>query len=110
MVQACLRTGRHYVDISGELDGFERLAALDDQAKQARIMLLPGAGMDVVPTDCLSAHLGKRLKSPTHLKIFISNVHSGISRGTALSAVGRMDNRDSFAGWKDHTVPLLEGS
>ena len=91
MVQACLRARRHYVDISGDLDGFEQLVALDDQAKQARIMLLPGAGMDVVPTDCLSAHLGMRFKNATHLKIFISNVHGGISRGTARSAVSRMD-------------------
>lgn len=91
MVKACLRTRRHYVDISGELGGFEQLAALDDQAKQARIMLLPGAGMDVVPTDCLSAHVGRRLKSATHLKIFINNVNSGVSRGTARSAVRRMD-------------------
>ncbi|MGE5250511.1 MAG: saccharopine dehydrogenase NADP-binding domain-containing protein, partial [Bacteroidota bacterium] len=44
MAEACLRTGRHYVDISGEIAGFEALAALDTQAKAAGIMLLPGAG------------------------------------------------------------------
>ncbi len=91
MVQACLRTRSHYVDISGDLDGFELLASLDGQAKQARIMLLPGAGMDVVPSDCLSAYLGMRWKNTTQLKIFIRNVHGGISRGTARSAISRMD-------------------
>src|SRR5215211_4167475 len=55
MAEACLRTRRHYVDISGEILGFEALAAMDSQAKAAGIMLLPGAGFDVVPSDCLAA-------------------------------------------------------
>ena len=42
MAEACLRTKRHYVDISGEIPGFEVLAAMDKQAKEAGIMLLPG--------------------------------------------------------------------
>lgn len=32
-------------------------------------MLLPGAGFDVVPTDCLAAHLKPRLPTATHLTI-----------------------------------------
>src|SRR6266498_307210 len=47
MAEACIRTKRHYVDISGEIPGFEALAAMDSQAKAAGIMLLPGAGFDV---------------------------------------------------------------
>ncbi|HEX2989726.1 MAG TPA: saccharopine dehydrogenase NADP-binding domain-containing protein, partial [Anaerolineales bacterium] len=50
MADACLRTQRHYVDISGEIPGFEALAAMDAQAKEAGIMLLPGGGFDVVPS------------------------------------------------------------
>src|SRR5512146_1731501 len=63
MAEACLRTRRHYVDISGEIAGFEALAAMDAQAKSAGIMFLPGGGFDVVPSDCLSAHLKRRLPS-----------------------------------------------
>src|SRR5512135_1082239 len=48
MAEACLRTKRHYVDISGEIPGFEALAAMDAQAKEAGVMLLPGAGFDIV--------------------------------------------------------------
>jgi short subunit dehydrogenase-like uncharacterized protein len=66
MAEACLVTRRHYLDISGEIPGFEALAKLDDDAKRADIMLLPGAGFDVVPTDCLAMHLKKRLLSATH--------------------------------------------
>lgn len=87
MAEACLVTRRHYVDISGEIAGFEALAQLDDDAKRAEIMLLPGAGFDVVPTDCLSMHLKKRLLSATHLRLSIRSVRGGVSRGTARSAI-----------------------
>lgn len=90
MAEACLRTKRHYVDISGEIEGFEALARMDEQAKAAGIMLLPGAGFDVVPTDCLAAHLKSHLPSATHLRLFIRSVGAGVSRGTAKSGVENM--------------------
>ncbi len=90
MAEACLRTKRHYVDISGEIPGFEALAGMDAQAKTAGIMLLPGAGFDVVPSDCLAAHLKRRLPSATHLRLFVRGVGAGVSRGTAKSAIENM--------------------
>ncbi|HSK88002.1 MAG TPA: saccharopine dehydrogenase NADP-binding domain-containing protein [Anaerolineales bacterium] len=90
MAEACLRTKRHYVDISGEIPGFEALAAMDSRAKEAGIMLLPGAGYDVVPSDCLAAHLKQRLPSATHFRLFLRGVGAGVSRGTAKSAVENM--------------------
>ena len=90
MAEACLRTRRHYVDISGEIEGFEALAALDGEARAAGIMMLPGAGFDVVPTDCLAAHLKRRLPLATHLRLFIRSVGAGVSRGTAKSGIENM--------------------
>ena len=90
MAEACLVTRRHYLDISGEIGGFEALAQLDDDAKRAGIMLLPGAGFDVVPSDCLAMHLKKRLLSATQLRLYIRGVRGGISRGTARSAIENM--------------------
>src|SRR5512142_946406 len=93
MAEACLRTKRHYVDISGEIPGFEVLAAMDNQAKEAGIMLLPGAGFDVVPSDCLAAHLKKRLPTATHFRLFLSGTGAGVSRGTARSAIENMQRQ-----------------
>jgi short subunit dehydrogenase-like uncharacterized protein len=90
MAEACLRTKRHYVDISGEIPGFEVLAAMGKQAKEAGIMLLPGGGFDVVPSDCLAAHLKQRLPAATHFRLFVRGIGAGISRGTAKSAVENM--------------------
>lgn len=90
MAEACLRTKRHYVDISGEIPGFEALAAMDVEAKDAGTMLLPGAGFDVVPSDCLATHLNQRLLTASHLRIYIRGIGAGVSRGTAKSGIENM--------------------
>ncbi len=87
MAEACIRTKRHYVDISGEIEGFEALAAMNEEAKRAGIMLLPGGGFDVVPSDCLIAHVAEKLSGATHVELFIKQVGGGISRGTARSGI-----------------------
>ncbi len=57
MVEACLRLGKHYLDITGEIAVFEAMAARDKLAKDAGIMIMPGVGFDVVPSDCLALYL-----------------------------------------------------
>ena len=54
--------------------------------KTAGVMLLPGVGFDVVPTDCLAAHLKRRLPSATHLALALKS-SSRMSRGTALTVI-----------------------
>ena len=93
MAEACLRTKKHYVDISGEIPGFEALASMSEQAKEAGIMVLPGGGFDVAPTDCLAAHLKQRLPDATRLRLFLRGVGAGVSRGTAKSAIENMQRQ-----------------
>jgi short subunit dehydrogenase-like uncharacterized protein len=90
VVDACLRTGRHYLDITGEIVVFEALAGHDVEARNAGVMLLPGMGFDVVPSDCLAAHLKQRLPSATRLSLAFNGFAGGFSRGTALSAIERI--------------------
>jgi short subunit dehydrogenase-like uncharacterized protein len=87
MAEACLATGRHYLDISGEIPGFEALAKLDQVSRRAGVMLLPGVGFDVVPTDCLAAHLKNRMPDATHLRLYLCGTGTRPSRGTARSAI-----------------------
>jgi short subunit dehydrogenase-like uncharacterized protein len=91
MADACLASGVHYLDITGEVGVFEALAARDAEAKAAGIMLLPGAGFDVVPSDCLAAHVAQRLPDATRLRISIGGLGK-VSRGTfktMLESLGR---------------------
>jgi short subunit dehydrogenase-like uncharacterized protein len=86
MADACLQQGVHYLDITGEIAVFEALAARDAEARAAGVMLLPGAGFDVVPSDCLAAHLKRRLPSATHLALGIAALGK-LSRGTATTVL-----------------------
>ena len=47
---------RHYLDITGEYAIFEMAEALSDKARAAGIMLMPGVGWDVIPSDCIALH------------------------------------------------------
>ncbi len=86
MADACLRNRVHYLDITGEIEVFEALAARDSEAKARGVMLLPGVGFDVVPSDCLAAHLKRRLPDATDLKLYLS-LGANMSRGTAKTMV-----------------------
>lgn len=81
MGEACLRTRTHYTDITGEISVFEACAAADEKAKDAGIMIMPGVGFDVVPSDCLALHLKERLPSATHLTLAFYGM-GRISHGT----------------------------
>ncbi len=69
MVEACLRHKKHYTDITGEIAVLEAMARLDEKARDAGIMIMPGVGFDVVPSDCLAKHLKDRLPTATHLSL-----------------------------------------
>ncbi|MFC6824448.1 saccharopine dehydrogenase family protein [Halopelagius fulvigenes] len=90
MVDACIDEGTHYLDITGELSVFERIKRRSDEAEAAGVTLLPGVGFDVVPTDCLAAHLKRRLPEATHLALGL-DPSGTVSRGTmktVLSGIG----------------------
>ena len=83
IVAACLRTGTHYLDITGEPPVFDSISSHDDEAGDKGVMLLPAVGFDVVPTDCLAAHLKRRLPSATKLSLaFGSYGPAGLPPGT----------------------------
>ena len=69
MVKACLRNKKHYTDITGEISVFEACASFDKKAAEAGVMIMPGVGFDVVPSDCLARHLKDRLPTATHLSL-----------------------------------------
>ena len=81
MVEACLRTGKHYLDITGEIAVFEAMARRGEQAKEAGMMIMPGVGFDVVPSDCLALHLKNRLPGATNLMLAFYGMGK-ISHGT----------------------------
>ena len=91
MVNGCLRTGTHYLDITGEIQVFEEMAARDEKAKEAGIMVMPGVGFDVVPTDCLGRHLKDRLPEAQELTLAFYGL-GRISHGTQSTMTMNVGN------------------
>lgn len=86
MVRACLAAGAHYLDITGEIAVFEAVLARDAEARARGVMLIPGVGFDVVPTDCLAAMLQAKLPDAIELWLAFSS-RSGVSRGTLKTMI-----------------------
>lgn len=117
MLAACLAARVHYLDITGEIGVFEAMAAAHARGVQAGITILPGVGFDVVPTDCLAAHLKRRLPGATSLELAFSG-GTGPSHGTAATVIeglglggavrrgGRITRVPSA--WRTRTVPFAD--
>lgn len=86
MVEACLRTGAHYLDITGETQVIEDLAGLDRAARTRGVMVMPSVGFDVVPSDCLAAHVARSVPDAATLSLAMTSL-AFITRGSARTAM-----------------------
>ena len=92
LVDACLSTRCHYLDITGEFSVFEAIWPRHAEATRAGVVLLPGVGFDVVPTDCLAALLHRGLPDANALELAFATLGTRPSPGTVntwLDALGR---------------------
>jgi short subunit dehydrogenase-like uncharacterized protein len=105
LADACLRTGTHYLDVSGEIPAFAALAHRDAEARSRNVMLMPGVGFAVVPSDCLAAHVARRLPGASRLKIGLSRFHF-MSRGSAKTMLILVNNGGN-SGWMRRAGRLL---
>jgi short subunit dehydrogenase-like uncharacterized protein len=118
MADACLRNGVHYLDITGEIEVMEALVARDGEARAAGVMLMPGTGFDVVPSDCLALHLKQQLPSAKHLLLGICGA-GALSHGTATTMLehrtrGGMIRRDGRlvrvpTAWRTRQIDFGDG-
>ena len=88
MIEGCLRAGVHYLDITGEIPVFEYAHSTDvsRRARESDVIICPGVGFDVVPTDCLALKLKELLPDATRLSLGFET-RSGLSRGTAQTVI-----------------------
>lgn len=86
LLEACLASTCHYVDITGEIAVFEHAHGLHQRARDAGIALCPGVGFDVIPTDCVAACLAQAMPDANQLALGF-DTGSGLSPGTAKTTV-----------------------
>ncbi|HEX7127024.1 MAG TPA: saccharopine dehydrogenase NADP-binding domain-containing protein [Thermodesulfobacteriota bacterium] len=108
MLGACLSTRTDYVDITGEIEVFEALWSREAEIRQAGITAVPGAGFDVVPSDCLAAYVAGKLDRPASLVIALRGLESA-SRGTLRTAI-RQVSRPVLCRRAGTIVPLDDRS
>ncbi len=118
MVEACIRNKKHYTDITGEIAVFEACAAMGKKAEDAGVMLMPGVGFDVVPSDCLARHLKDRLPTATHLSLAFygmgrishgtqATMTMNVGKGGAIRKDGKITSVP--AAWKTREIDFGEG-
>ena len=118
MLEACLDVGVHYLDITGEIDVFATAHTYHQQAQKKDVVVIPGTGFDVVPTDCLAASLVQKLPSATHLTLAFEAA-GGPSVGTAKSSIEGMASggrvrvdgqlKQVPLAWKTMQIPFSNG-
>ncbi len=118
MISACLASGAHYMDITGEISVFANAHEQTGVARRADVVLIPGVGFDVVPSDCLAASLVQALPGATEL-VLAFEAGGGPSPGTAKTsieglAMGGAIRRDGQMvrvplAYKSRTIPFAHG-
>jgi short subunit dehydrogenase-like uncharacterized protein len=86
LIAACLATGTHYLDITGEIPILESAHDQHQAALAANIVICPGAGFDVVPSDCIAAQLKSALPDATELWLGF-DAGQRMSPGTAKTMI-----------------------
>jgi short subunit dehydrogenase-like uncharacterized protein len=118
MQRACLATGTHYLDITGEIPVFERTQRMGKAARSKEILLMSGTGFDVVPTDCLAAYLKDQLPDANQLRLAFAGLGGGMSQGTAKTMVENLGKPGAIRrdgkivtvpiGYQTMTIPFRE--
>jgi len=106
MLDACMQTRTHYLDITGEIAVFEACKARDAEARARGVVVLPGVGFDVVPSDCLGRALVEALPGAVRLELAFMALGS-MSRGTLKTMIEHLgEGAQVRRGGEIQTVPM----
>lgn len=119
MLEGCVLSRTHYLDITGEIDVFEYTQQQDARWREAGITVIPGVGFDVVPSDCLAAMLARELPGATQLRLAFKSRKGKLSPGTTKTMIeglakGGMIRKDGRltpvpSAYKVETIAFADG-
>ncbi len=95
LIEACIAAGVHYADITGEVVALEAAVARGPAARRRGVMLLPGIGFDVLPSDCLVAKVHARIPDATDLAVAF-DAPLPLSRGSLRTAANQVGEGVQF--------------
>ncbi len=87
MMEACLRTKTNYLDITGEIPVMHLAYSFNRSVLENGIVIMPGVGFDIIPSDCLAKRISEKMPDAVNLKLGFLNKRGKISRGTWLTTL-----------------------
>ena len=108
LVSASLECGVHYLDLASDVRVVEAIRAYGAQARQKGLVLLPAVGFEVVPSDCLAAHVAAKQAGASRLRIGLSGLEL-ISAGSART-MASLINQPLLVSRAGRLTPMAAGS
>ena len=93
LISACIKTGTHYCDITGEIPFiWDRIREDHAQAVKANVKIVHSCGFDSIPSDLgclfLQNYAIQNIGSPcSSIKLYVDKIKGGVSGGTVFSMI-----------------------
>lgn len=110
LMRACIRNRCHYLDLSNEAVTFLDAWSLDTAARQAGVVIGPGAGFGTAAAETLAAHVLARIHKPGTLSIVRTSSHGARTPGvntTMLELLFQSGASVKNGRWTDHGSKLV---
>ena len=92
ILNACLKSHTHYLDITGEIEVFRYCKSMHQKAQKSDIIICPGVGFDVIPTDCLAMALYEVLPNADEILLGFESTARNVSPGTMATSIEGLGN------------------
>ncbi|MFJ8405697.1 saccharopine dehydrogenase family protein [Streptomyces microflavus] len=89
LMDASIDNGVHYLDTTAEYDVFAAAHSRHAKAATAGVMVMSGAGWDVVPSDCVAAHAAARVTEPVSLRLALKLLSATPEEAESLNLFSR---------------------
>lgn len=113
LVEACVKRGVHYCDLTGEMLWVQRMIKrFDRRARETGAVIVPCCGFDAVVADLTAFELANRVANDgqrcSAIKFFLTGSRGGFSGGSFASSIAHVaEARKSKDGWKTLGDPLM---
>eukprot|EP01039_Chlorochromonas_danica_P000524 gene524-563_t len=97
IIEACVDSGTHYVDITGEPPFIRKsIDAIHDRAAQNQVKIVHSCGFDCIPADLgvymMTEELGSLGATPLEVTLYGEESKGSVSKGTVFSLIGIYDS------------------
>jgi short subunit dehydrogenase-like uncharacterized protein len=72
LIQACLKTQTHYLDLSGDIDIYQNAYSYNEEAKAKGISIICGVGFNVIVTEAAALIASESIKEPSSIMVAIA--------------------------------------